>query len=143
MALNADKGNIYVATTQCCSSVQYLSFLSDMQAVCQVSASCPSLFVLLSEQMIKCFCCVQHLISAANHFRMALKADKGNIYAANGLGAVCAQMGQLDQARQIFSFLRESAATLAGFVRLPDVRAPVDSLHSLSELSCCLGMYLV
>jgi hypothetical protein len=70
---------------------------------------------------------LQHLLSAANHFKMALKADKGNIYAANGLGAVCAQMGQLDQARQIFSLLRESAATLAGFVRLPDVRASVYS----------------
>lgn len=66
--------------------------------------------------------CVQHLWSAAKHYKEALKADKGNIYAANGLGAVCATMGQMDAARHIFNLLRESAATLAGFVRLPDVR---------------------
>jgi hypothetical protein len=66
--------------------------------------------------------CLQHLIAAARHFREALKLERGNIFAANGLGAVCATMGQLEHARQIFSELRESAATLSGFVQLPDVR---------------------
>ena len=72
--------------------------------------------------------CVQHLWSAAKHYKEALKADRGNIYAANGLGAVCATMGQMDAARQIFNLLRESAATLSGFVRLPDVRPPAARL---------------
>lgn len=65
---------------------------------------------------------VQYLTAAARHFRQALREQPGNIYAANGLGAVCASMGQLGEAHAIFGDLRESAAALSGSVQLPDVR---------------------
>ena len=72
---------------------------------------------------------LQHLSAAGRHFQLALESDKSNIYAANGLGAVTATMGCLTQARQIFFELRESAATMSGFVRLPDVRPPISCLQ--------------
>lgn len=68
--------------------------------------------------------CSQHLASAARHYVKALELSKDNIYAANGLGAVCASMGDMDAASLIFMDLREAAATQSGFVRLPDVRLP-------------------
>jgi Flp pilus assembly protein TadD len=66
---------------------------------------------------------LQHLFSAARHYRRALELQTGNIYAANGLGAVAASLGQLDAARSILSQLRESAALASGFVEVPDVRS--------------------
>lgn len=66
--------------------------------------------------------CMQHLSSAARHYITALKLQKGNIYAANGLGAVAGALGQLDAARTILSQLRESAGLASGFVEVPDVR---------------------
>ena len=65
---------------------------------------------------------VQFLTSAGRNFKKALEHDPSNIYAANGCGAVAATLGSLGAARDIFMSLRESAATMAGFVRLPDVR---------------------
>jgi hypothetical protein len=67
--------------------------------------------------------CLQYLIAAARSFATALQLQKGNIYAANGLGAVTASIGQLDAAANIFTQLRESAASSRGFVRVPDVRS--------------------
>lgn len=67
---------------------------------------------------------VQHLSSAARHYTKALEFQRGNIYAANGLGAVAGSLGQLDAARTMLSQLRESAALASGFVEVPDVRYP-------------------
>lgn len=67
---------------------------------------------------------LQHWASSAKYFKAALELEPGNIYAANGLGAICAEMGQLDAARNIFGVLRESAALAGGVLQVPDVRNP-------------------
>jgi len=77
--------------------------------------------VLIPDYQVLC-CRMQHLAAAARHFSEALNFQKGNIYAANGLGAVLASLGRLEAARSIFSQLRESAALTSGFVEVPDVR---------------------
>ena len=68
---------------------------------------------------------MQHLIHAGKRFQAALQLQSDNIYAANGLGAVAAEMDEMAAAQQIFADLREAAATASGFVRLPDVRHPL------------------
>lgn len=49
-------------------------------------------------------------------YHMVLKEDQRNIYAANGLGMVCAAKGQSDIAREIFSRVRETGLTPASDV---------------------------
>eukprot|EP00892_Ulva_mutabilis_P003021 jgi/Ulvmu1/1271/UM109_0069.1 len=71
----------------------------------------------------------EHLCAAARHFTDALHLQKGNIYAANGLGAVLASLGRLEAARSVFSQLRESAALTSGFIEVPDVWVNLGSLH--------------
>jgi len=71
--------------------------------------------------MLDCALWMQHLSAAARHFSEALTLQKGNIYAANGLGAVLASLGKLEAARSVFSQLRESAALTSGFIAVPDV----------------------
>ena len=80
----------------------------------------------LARDMLRC---LQHLAAAARHFSEALNFQKGNIYAANGLGAVLASLGRLEAARSIFSQLRESAALTSGFVEVPDVRFSLSAAH--------------
>eukprot|EP00887_Chlorella_sp_A99_P005280 scaffold1.g5280.t1 len=59
----------------------------------------------------------RQLTSAMGCFRRALERDEGNIYAANGVGCVLAELGDLDGAKDV----QEAAAAMAGFWRMPDV----------------------
>lgn len=51
----------------------------------------------------------------------ALNLQKGNIYVANGLGAVVGSLGQLDAAHNIMKQLQDSIGLTSGFVEVPDV----------------------
>jgi hypothetical protein len=86
---------------------------------------------------------VQHFSSAARHYTKALELQKGNIYAANGLGAVAGSLGQLDAARRILSQLRESAALASGFVEVPDVCFSLEGLLHLHTHSVILIFWVI
>jgi hypothetical protein len=119
------------ASETCCASEWHL----DWHSRCNLPATIRSLpYILAWQAAMNRRAHVQHLTSAARHFRDALRLEPSNIYAANGLGAVCASMNQIDAARKIFSDARESAATLSGFVRLPDVRARGDALSLTPQM---------
>ena len=52
----------------------------------------------------------KHLQHAADFYRRILAKDKANAYAANGLGTVLAEKGQLFKAKEIFNRVREVSA---------------------------------
>ena len=52
----------------------------------------------------------RHQDRAIQMFRQALKIDSNNIYAANGIGCVFAHKGYINEARDVFSQVRESTA---------------------------------
>lgn len=49
----------------------------------------------------------KHLQHAADFYRRILQKDKANAYAANGLGTVLAEKGELSKAKEIFNRVRE------------------------------------
>lgn len=55
----------------------------------------------------------RHQDRAISMYRQALKLDPKNIYAANGIGAVLAHKGCFNEAREVFSQVRESTADFA------------------------------
>ena len=50
------------------------------------------------------------LDKAAEMFKTVLSYEPNNVYAANGLGTVCVEKGRLQEAREIFTVVREAAA---------------------------------
>jgi len=52
----------------------------------------------------------RHQDRAIQMYRQALKVDANNIYAANGIGCVLAHKGYTNEARDVFSQVRESTA---------------------------------
>ncbi|KAJ6219345.1 hypothetical protein RDWZM_005157 [Blomia tropicalis] len=52
----------------------------------------------------------RHQDRAIQMYRQALKIDPNNIYAANGVGSVLAHKGYINEARDVFSQVRESTA---------------------------------
>lgn len=52
----------------------------------------------------------RHQDRAISMYRQALKLDPKNIYAANGIGAVLAHKGCINEAREVFGQVRESTA---------------------------------
>ena len=52
----------------------------------------------------------ERLDKATEIFRTVLEKEPANLYAANGIGVVCVDKGRLDEARQIFSQVREASA---------------------------------
>ena len=55
----------------------------------------------------------RHQDRAIQMYRQALKVDAKNIYAANGVGSVLAHKGFINEARDVFSQVRESTADFA------------------------------
>lgn len=47
---------------------------------------------------------------AFDEYKEVLKSHPANVYAANGLGAVLAEQGRLDHAREVFSLVREASS---------------------------------
>ena len=50
------------------------------------------------------------LDKATEMYRSVLQHEPNNVYAANGLGTVCVEKGRLQEAREIFTVVREAAA---------------------------------
>ena len=50
----------------------------------------------------------RHLDCALNYYKTVLKHDNNNVYAANGIGAVFAHRGFLNEARDVFSQVKET-----------------------------------
>ena len=50
------------------------------------------------------------LDKATEMYRSVLQHEPNNVYAANGLGIVCVEKGRLQEAREIFTVVREAAA---------------------------------
>mmetsp|Transcript_24228 Transcript_24228/g.61650 ORF Transcript_24228/g.61650 Transcript_24228/m.61650 type:complete len:900 (-) Transcript_24228:88-2787(-) len=63
----------------------------------------------------------KQLLSALDQYRMVLKADPANAWAANGVGAVLAELGRLDEAGEVFSDVQAAAAASGGFLHIPDL----------------------
>ena len=56
----------------------------------------------------------KHLLRASDMYKSILKKDKANAYAANGIGTVLAEKGELFKAKEVFNRVREvSGATIA------------------------------
>lgn len=53
---------------------------------------------------------VARLDKATEMYRSVLQHEPNNVYAANGLGIVCVEKGRLQEAREIFTVVREAAA---------------------------------
>ena len=71
---------------------------------------------------------------ALDQYNQVLKADHSNIYAANGLGAVLAELGKLQEAKDIFTevqvvgfgtpslvWSQAAAASSNGLINIPDL----------------------
>ena len=54
----------------------------------------------------------KHLTHAADFYRKILSKDKANAYAANGLGTVLAEKGELFKAKEVFNRVREVSDTI-------------------------------
>lgn len=59
----------------------------------------------------------RHQERALSHYKQVLRTDPKNIWAANGIGAVLAHKGCVNEARDIFAQVRKSFA-LFRFLRL-------------------------
>eukprot|EP01025_Chloroclados_australasicus_P015575 TRINITY_DN17496_c0_g1_i1.p1 TRINITY_DN17496_c0_g1~~TRINITY_DN17496_c0_g1_i1.p1 ORF type:complete len:1163 (+),score=199.91 TRINITY_DN17496_c0_g1_i1:73-3489(+) len=84
----------------------------------------------------------KNLKRAQDLFKVVLSKDPQNIYAANGLGAVLAERGKLEGAKDIFAMVQETAAASGGFLRLPDMWINLGNIHlARGETVSAIKMY--
>lgn len=78
----------------------------------------------------------RHQERAIQMYRQALKIDPKNIYAANGVGCVLAHKGYINEARDVFSQVRESTADF------PDVWINIAHIYvELKQYVSAIQMY--
>ncbi|KAK9810525.1 hypothetical protein WJX72_012163 [[Myrmecia] bisecta] len=75
----------------------------------------------------------RNLKMAAEQYKQVLQTAPGNLYAANGIGAVLAEQGSFGNAREIFQRVQETAAASEGFLQMPDTAVNLASLHLAQE----------
>ena len=79
----------------------------------------------------------QHLSRALDFYRKVLDKERNNAYAANGIGAVLAQTGRLDEAKKVFAQLREAAVG-----QVPDVWVNLAHIHMVQgEYAPAIKLY--
>ncbi|KAL4854380.1 RNA polymerase-associated protein CTR9 [Chlorella vulgaris] len=61
-----------------------------------------------------------HYTHALELYRRVLEKDEGCIFAANGIGCVLAELGNLSAAKEVFLQVQEASAASNGFWRMPD-----------------------
>lgn len=84
-----------------------------------------------------------HLAHAMGLYRRALEKDPGNLFAANGVGCVLAESGQLHLAKEIFLSVQEAAAATDGFQRIPDAWINLASVQlGLSQFKAAEVTYI-
>jgi len=66
---------------------------------------------------------------AAKCFQRVLQADPGNVFAANGVGCVLAELGRFGEAKEVFLRVQEAAAGTDGFLRVPDAWINLASVY--------------
>lgn len=78
----------------------------------------------------------RHQDRALQMYKQALKVDPHNIYAANGIGSVLAHKGYINEARDVFSQVRESTADFS------DVWINIAHIYvELKQYVNAIGMY--
>lgn len=78
----------------------------------------------------------KHLTHAAEYYRKILQKDTANAYAANGLGTVLAEKGELFKAKEVFNRVREVSGDT-----ILDALLNLGHIYLVSTKSCSLLVY--
>ncbi|BDA40854.1 RNA polymerase-associated protein CTR9 homolog [Coccomyxa sp. Obi] len=65
---------------------------------------------------------------AMEYFKHILEKNSNNIYAANGIAAIMAELGDIEPAQKIFNQVQEAAAASESFLQMPDAFINMGSL---------------
>lgn len=86
----------------------------------------------------------EKLLKAFGEFQHVLRGEPNNVFAANGIGAALAELGRLDEARDIFAEVQAAVAASHGFVSIPDLYINLANVSLASqEYADSLNLYRV
>ncbi|GMH35626.1 hypothetical protein BSKO_03494 [Bryopsis sp. KO-2023] len=68
-------------------------------------------------------------LKALEYYQKAIENSPQNIYAANGIGAALAEMGDLKTAQEIFVRVKEAAASQGKYLEMPNVWINLANIH--------------
>jgi RNA polymerase-associated protein CTR9 len=86
----------------------------------------------------------EKLMKAYMEYQHVLRGEPNNVFAANGIGAVLAELGRLDEAREIFQEVQAAVAASQGFVSIPDLYINLANVSLASqEYADSLNLYRV
>ncbi|EFN52318.1 hypothetical protein CHLNCDRAFT_139104 [Chlorella variabilis] len=83
-----------------------------------------------------------HYSHALELYRRVLEKDEGCIFAANGVGCVLAELGNLTAAKEVFLQVQEASAASDGFLRMPDAWINLANVYLAQEqYTAAIQMY--
>lgn len=86
----------------------------------------------------------EKLLKAFYEYQHVLRGEPNNVFAANGIGAVLAELGRLDEAKEIFQEVQAAVAASQGFISIPDLYINLANVSLASqEYADSLNLYRV